>query len=110
MKRLITTAILSMAVTAASASSVLAVHPTGSDGHGAAVSALAHTVKTLEGRARGEAISALAKAHGAAVSAAAKANGAAKSAAGKAKGAAASGAAASETGRLKAAAGKAHKP
>ncbi len=75
-------------------------------GHGQAVSAVAQAANYVSGKARGEAVSALAKQHGAVVSAAAKALGAANAAAGKAKGAAASaaqGSNASEPGGLKAA-------
>jgi len=62
-------------------------------GHGQAVSAVAQAVTDLTGKARGQAIAAVAKAHGAVVSAAAKAQGGANAAAGKAKGAAAAAAA-----------------
>jgi hypothetical protein len=55
-------------------------------GHGQAVSAVAQAADYVSGKARGEAVSALAKAHGAEVSAAAKALGAANAAAGKANG------------------------
>jgi hypothetical protein len=77
-------------------------------GHGDAVKAVAQAADYVSGKARGEAVSALAKQHGALVSAAARAQGAAAAAAGKAKGqdhAAAgstNGDAASESGRLKA--------
>jgi hypothetical protein len=121
MKRMLSTVVLAVSVVALSATVVLAAPPTGATGHGAQVSAaVATVVATLSGKARGAAISALAKGHGAVVSAAAKVKGAAASAAGKAKGAAAAaagkakGAAASEPGRLKgaaaAAAGQAHQP
>lgn len=73
-------------------------------GHGQAVSDVAQAVEALSDSARGETISALAKAHGALVSAAAKAQGAANAAAGKAKGdqaSAAKGANAEEPGGLK---------
>ena len=120
MKRIISTVVLAASIVALSTSAVLAAPPAGATGHGAEVSAIAHAVDSLTGKARGQAISALAKTHGAEVSAAAKANGAAASAAGKAKGAAAAaagkakGSAASEPGRLKgaaaAAAGQAHQP
>ena len=77
-------------------------------GHGQAVKAVAQAADYVSGKARGEAVSALAKQHGAIVSAAAKAQGAAAAAAGKANGQAhaaagqANGDAASESGRLKA--------
>jgi hypothetical protein len=99
-----------LAALALSASIVLADNSAVAKGHGQAVAAVAQAVDFVSGKARGEAVSALAKTHGAAVSAAAKLQGAAASAAGKAKGAAAAaagkakGAAASEPGRLKAAA------
>ncbi|MBI3750755.1 MAG: hypothetical protein HY263_03730 [Chloroflexi bacterium] len=73
-------------------------------GHGQAVSAVAQAADYVSGKARGEAVSALAKTHGAAVSAAAKALGQANAAAGKAKGsaaAAAQGSNADEPGGLK---------
>src|SRR5215203_3968595 len=60
-------------------------------GHGQAVSDVAQAADYVSGKARGQAVSALAKTHGAAVSAAAKAQGGASAAAGKDKGAAASG-------------------
>jgi hypothetical protein len=120
MKRIITIVILAAAIAALSASVVLAAPPAGATGHGESVSAVARAVGYVSGRARGEAVSALAKAHGAVVSAAAQAQGEAAAAAGKAKGQAAAaagkanGAAASEPGRLKgaaaAAAGQAHQP
>jgi hypothetical protein len=77
-------------------------------GHGQAVKEVAQAADYVSGKARGEAVSALAKQHGALVSAAAKAQGAANAAAGKAKGqehaaaGQANGGAASEPGRLKA--------
>jgi hypothetical protein len=73
-------------------------------GHGQAVSDVAQAVTFVSGKARGEAVSALAKAHGAQVSAAAKSFAAANAAAGKAKGTQASsaqGANADEPGGLK---------
>lgn len=82
-------------------------------GHGAAVKAVAQAADYVSGKARGEAVSALAKQHGALVAAAAKAQGAANAAAGKAKGqahassGASNGDAASESGRLKS---EEHKP
>jgi len=78
-------------------------------GHGQAVKEVAQAADYVSGKARGEAVSALAKTHGAAVSAAAKAQGAANAAAGKDKGAGASsdkGANADEPGGLKDAASK----
>lgn len=120
MKRIIRTVGLAISIVALSASVVLAAPPSGATDHGANVSAVARAVDSVSDKARGEAVSALAKTHGAQVSAAAKAQGAAAAAAGKAKGAAAAaagkaqGAAASEPGRLKAAAaaaaGQAHQP
>ncbi len=116
MKRIASTVALLVSIVALSASVVLAAPPDGATGHGAKVSAVAHAVDAVSGRAHGEAVSAIAKTHGAAVSAAARAKGAAASAAGKAKGAAAGaagkakGAAASEPGRLKSAAGQADQP
>jgi hypothetical protein len=77
-------------------------------GHGQAVSEVAKAVDYVSGRARGEAVSALAKTHGAAVSAAARAQGQANAAAGKDKGsdaAAAKGSNADEPGGLKDSAG-----
>ena len=77
-------------------------------GHGDAVKAVAQAADYVSGKARGEAVSALAKQHGALVAAAARAQGAANAAAGKAKGqghaaaGAANGDSASESGRLKA--------
>jgi len=53
-------------------------------GHGQAVKDVAQAVDYVSGKARGEAVSALAKTHGAIVAAAAKAQGAANAAAGKA--------------------------
>jgi hypothetical protein len=82
-------------------------------GHGQAVKEVAQAAGYVSGKARGEAVSALAKQHGAAVSAAARAQGQANAAAGKDKGKdhAAAGQAngddASEPGRLKA---EAHQP
>jgi len=115
MKRIASTVALLVSSVALSASVVLAAPPDGATGHGAKVSAVAHAVDAVSGRAHGEAVSAIAKTHGAAVSAAARAKGAAASAP-KAKGAAAGaagkakGAAASEPGRLKSAAGQADQP
>jgi hypothetical protein len=120
MKRTVATLLLGVAVVALPAT-VLAAPPAGATGHGEEVSAVAHAVDGVRGRAHGQAVTAIAKKHGAEVSAAAKAKGAAAAAAGKAKGAAASaagkakgaaaaaagkakGAAASEPGRLKGAA------
>src|SRR6266545_674193 len=116
MKRILSIVAVAVSIVALSVSVVLAAPPAGATGHGAEVSAVAHAVDAVSGKAHGEAVSALAKTHGAAVSAAAKAKGAAASAAGKAKGAAAGaagkakGAAASEPGRLKSAAGQADQP
>jgi hypothetical protein len=90
-----------------SASAVLANPQSVAKGQGERVSAVAQAADYVSGKARGEAVSALAKQHGAAVSAAAKAQGQANAAAGKAKGDAksaagqASGDDASEQGRLK---------
>jgi hypothetical protein len=78
-------------------------------GHGQAVKEVAQAADYVSGKARGEAVSALAKQHGALVSAAARAQGAANAAAGKAHASAgaSNGADASESGRLKA---EEHKP
>lgn len=109
-KQTIATVLAAITIAGASATAVLAAPPTGATGHGQEVSAVARAVDYASGRARGAAVSAIAKTHGAQVSAAARAKGAANAAAGKAKGAAAgeagkaTGAAASEPGRLKAAA------
>ena len=65
-------------------------------GHGQAVKEVAQAADYVSGKARGEAVSALAKQHGAAVSAAARAQGGSNAAAGKAKGHAKA-----EAGRLK---------
>ena len=77
-------------------------------GHGQAVSEVANAVDYVSGKARGEAVSALAKQHGAIVSAAAKAQHGVTSPAGKDKGTEASGLKggnAAEPGGLKGAAG-----
>jgi hypothetical protein len=109
MRRSITT--IGTAVTAVALSASVALAAGGvsgtAKGHGQAVSAVAKAADYVSGKARGEAVSALAKQHGAAVSAAAKAQGQANAAAGKAKGDAKSAAGqangddASEQGRLK---------
>jgi len=73
-------------------------------GHGQAVKEVAQAADYVSGKARGEAVSALAKQHGAIVSAAARAQGAANAAAGKNKGTDASsekGSNAAEPGGLK---------
>lgn len=110
MRRTLTSAGATVTAVALSATVVLAgggVSDT-AKGHGEAVKAVAQAADYVSGKARGEAVSALAKQHGALVSAAARAQGAANAAAGKAKGQAhaaagqANGAAASESGRLKA--------
>jgi hypothetical protein len=91
MRRIIS--IIAGAVTIATLSTAVVLASGGvsgvAKGHGQAVSAVANAVNDLTGKARGQAIAALAKTHGATVSAAAKAQGAANAAAGKAKGAAA---------------------
>src|SRR5688572_27617830 len=113
MKHPIRSVVLALSVVAISASSVLAAPPATATEHGAQVSAIAHAVDYVSGRAKGAAVSAAAKAQGAAQSAAGKAKGAAAAAAGKAKGLAgkAKAAALSEPGRLKgAAAAAAAKP
>jgi hypothetical protein len=77
-------------------------------GHGKAVAEVGQAVEFVSGKARGEAVSAMAKGHGAIVSAAARAQAAANKANGAGHGAEqsaegkAKGAAASEPGRLKA--------
>jgi hypothetical protein len=86
-RKLIATVGLASALAAGSASVALAGPPDGATGHGAEVSAVAKAAGYASGKARGEAVSAIAKVHGAAVSAAAKAMAAEKAAAGKAKGA-----------------------
>jgi hypothetical protein len=73
-------------------------------GHGQAVPAVGQAVTDLTGKARGQAVAALANAHGKTVMAAAKLLGPANAAAGKAKGAAAAaaqGSNATEPGGLK---------
>lgn len=116
MRRTFITTVTALAAIALSASVVLADQSAIAKGHGEAVKAVAQAVDYVSGRARGEAVSALAKTHGAIVSAAARAQGAANAAAGKTKGAEkaaagqANGAAASEPGRLKAAASGAAQP
>jgi len=110
MRRIVTTIGTAGTAIALSASVALAAGGVSATakGHGQAVSEVAQAAGYVSGKARGEAVSALAKQHGALVSAAARAQGAANAAAGKAKGAAhaaagaANGADASEPGRLKA--------
>ena len=99
MKKLISTTGAAVTAVALSASVALAgggVSGT-AKGHGEAVKAVAQAADYVSGKARGEAVSALAKQHGATVSAAAKALGGSQAAAGKAKGDAAA-----EAGKLKA--------
>ena len=96
-KRSISTAFAALAITALSATAVLAAPPGGATNHGSSVSAVARAATAVSGKSHGEIVSALAKTHGAQVSAAARAKGEAAAAAGKAKGAAAS-----EPGRIKA--------
>lgn len=114
MRRTIIAASTAVALLGATAGAALADPPVPAKGHGQAVSEVAQAAEYVSGKARGEAVSALAKQHGALVSEAAKAHGAAAAAAGKAKGEAAadagvdnaeSGSTASEPGRLKAEAG-----
>jgi len=98
MRKIITTTGTAVTAIALSASVALAGGGVSdvAKGHGEAVKAVAQAADYVSGKARGEAVSALAKQHGAAVSAAAKAQGQANAAAGKAKGEAAA-----EAGRLK---------
>jgi hypothetical protein len=116
LKKLISTAALASVIAVGSASAALAGQPAGATDQGSSVSAVAKSAEFTSGKARGEAVSALAKQHGAAISALAKAQGAAAAAAGKAQGAAAAdagqatGTTASEPGRLKAAAGADNQP
>jgi hypothetical protein len=116
MRRTLITTGTALAAIALSASVALADQSAIAKGHGAAVADVAKAVTYVSGRARGEAVSALAKTHGATVSAAARVQAEANAAAGKAKGAEkaaagkATGAAASEPGRLKAAASGAAQP
>jgi hypothetical protein len=102
MKRFLIPAMLATSIIAASASIALA---TGAGDFGAQVAAVAKAVDNVIDGSHGAAVSALAKTHGAEVSAAARANGDAHAAA---KGD--NGATASESGRLKAAAGAANRP
>jgi len=103
MKRILTPALLAVAIVTASAAVALAEGP--SNNHGAEVSAVAKAVENVIDGSHGKAVSAIAKQHGADVSAAARAKGDAHAAA---KGD--NGAAASESGRLKAEAGASNQP
>ena len=85
MSRRATAAALSVALSVATASAVVAADPQGPTGHGAEVSAVAKAVETTQGNAHGKAVAAIASAHGKEVSAAAKAKAAEKRAAAKAK-------------------------
>lgn len=103
MKRILIPAIVAASILTASAAIALAGEP--NTGHGAAISAVAKAVENVTDGSHGKAVSAIAKTHGAEVSAAARANGDAHAAA---KGD--NGADASESGRLKAAAGASNQP
>jgi predicted esterase len=102
MKRILIPALLATSIVAASATLVFAGQPSN---FGSQVAAVAKAVDNVIDGSHGAAVSALAKTHGAEVSAAARANGDAHAAA---RGD--NGAAASESGRLKAAAGAANRP
>ena len=103
MKRILTPAILAVSLVAGSAAVALAASP--DTGHGAEVAAIAKDVTIVVDGSHGKAVSAIAKTHGAAVSAAARAKGDAHAAAKGDNAADAPGADASESGRLKDAAG-----
>jgi hypothetical protein len=103
MKRFLTPALLATAILTASAAIALAGEP--NTGHGAEVAAIAKDVTIVVDGSHGKAVSQLAKQHGADVSAKARANGDAHAAA-----QGDNGAAASESGRLKAAAGASNQP
>lgn len=103
MKRILTPALLASAIVVSSAAIALAEQPT--DNHGAEVSAVAKAVENVIDGSHGKAVSAIAKAHGEEVSAEARAN-ADEHAALQGD----NGAAASESGRLKAAAGADNAP
>jgi hypothetical protein len=112
MKRILTSTLLAVSVTAGSALVVLANDQP--DNFGAEVSAIAKSVENVIDGSHGKAVSELAKTHGAEVSAEARANGEAHAAAKGDNGADASdaqgdnGADASEFGRIKAESGAAN--
>jgi hypothetical protein len=84
MKKLVTTIALASTIAVGSASIALAGQPAGASDQGAAVKAVAQAADYASGKARGEAVSALAKQHGALISSEAKTTGDDASAAGQA--------------------------
>jgi hypothetical protein len=103
MKRILIPAVVATSILTASAAIAMAGEP--NNGHGAEVAAVAKAVENVIDGSHGKAVSEVAKQHGAEVSADARANGDAHAAA---RGD--NGAEASESGRLKAEAGKLNQP